>query len=135
MIKQVDANLEDLLHSLIFDVIVKAAMGTFVAKFAFLALPIINPIFGALLAFVGQGLFDTLSQYFDFQAIDGEVSAEVQAYNKAVEGLSAALAVSDADPNKATVIDNAKQNFKDSLSNLIRFNMPTASFRLYRSQN
>lgn len=118
--KQTTANLDDILRSIIFDFILKIVMSKLVERFAFLGWPIINPLIGMVLGWFAQEMFEQLSKFFRFQAIDSQIAKEVEGYSEAIEGLKAALAVPSDDVERESLIDEAKDAYKARLAELIR---------------
>jgi len=123
--QKTEASLDDILKTIIFDVILKVVISKLIARFAFLGLPIINPILGMVLSWFAQEIFEQISKFFRFTAIDSKIAGQVEGYDDAVADLKAALELPLDDEERESVIDEAKENYKQRLADLIR--IPTAA--------
>lgn len=82
-----DKTINEALRSLIFVVIVEKIATRLIAKFAFLGMSFINPIFMLVLNKLAGLFYDELTVWVTFTVIDANISAKVNEYNKAVNAL------------------------------------------------
>lgn len=108
---------EKVIRSLIFDVVLGAALKSISAAIPFLNLPVINQIFVFIVTKVAGVLYDEMSRYVKFTLIDIRTNAEKEAYEKAVAELKV---VHDAPQKTPEEIARAKEKFKSTLRDLIR---------------
>lgn len=108
-----------LIKSIIFELVLKAAISRAIAYLPFLAFPVINPIFVYLIEKIGTMIYVELERSVAFQIIDYRTEAYRQAYDEAVEGLKNELDTPIPDSGR---VEAAKEVMRDRLRDLVRFN-------------
>lgn len=104
---------EGQVRSLIFDVVLVAALNAISAAIPFFRLPVVNTIFTFIVTKIAGALYDELSRYVTFTLIDIKTKEQKARYEQAVNELRTA---------KPEEIDHAKEKFKSSLRDLIGIN-------------
>lgn len=102
------------IKSLIFDVVVRVVIQTSMAALPILGWPVIAPLFGWVVIKIATLIYDELSKHVQFLLIDIQTEQQKQAYDKATTELKTAI-------DSGTNVDEAKEKFKNSLRDLIRF--------------
>lgn len=97
-------------HSLIFDVVLGAALNAIGVAIPFFRLPVISTVFNFIVTKIVEVLYDQLARYVAFTLIDIKTNEQKQAYQAAVTELKAAT------PEE---LEHAKEKFKATLSALI----------------
>lgn len=110
--------LESTVQELVYAVAVDAATASAIEALPFLALPIINPIFRALVGAFVSHLYEQLSKFVAFKTLAFETAAEEHRYEKAFNDLSLAHQSKDA-----SSIAQSSSDFKVALSTLLRFKL------------
>lgn len=109
---------EELIKKLIFEVIVKAAIDRAVAALPLLGLPVLNPLFTWAVMKIATLIYTELARHVSFALIDLKTKQEREAYEEAVIELKRVQLEVAPEPGE---LDRAKQKFKDTLRDLIRF--------------
>src|SRR5689334_18806066 len=107
---------DKVVKSLVFDVVLQAALQAMSAAVPFLRLPIINTLFNFIVTKVANALYEELVKYVTFTLIDLRVGAQRAAYERAVEELRV---VHDAPQPNSEDVERAKEKFKSTLRDLI----------------
>lgn len=106
-----------LIKSLIFEVVLTAAISKAITYLPFLAWPVVNPIFVYLVEKIGTMIYVELERAVAFEIIDYRTEAEKEAYDQAAERLKNELEHPIPDPDR---IETAKEVMRDKLRDLIR---------------
>jgi uncharacterized membrane protein required for colicin V production len=106
--------LDGIIHSILFDVVLRATIMRIVAMIPFLGLPIINPVFAFIVGKFAGILFVEMQKAVAFKVIDLQIGAQKDAYNEAVVELKAAI-----EEKNAEEVEKAKAEFKKRLQDLI----------------
>lgn len=101
-------------EKLVREVAVDAAIKKAESTAPFLKLPVVREIFKMIVDSIAGTLIRELSAHVKFLVIDAEVGAQRDAYRKAAAELQAAY-------EKGESSEQAEENFKRALSDLIRF--------------
>lgn len=101
---------EEQVRTLIFDVVLKAALNSISAAIPFLKLPVINTVFKFIVTKIVGVIYDEISRYVTFTLIDIKTKEQLNRYNQAV------IELKTASPEE---IENAKIKFRSTLSDLI----------------
>ena len=110
-----------LIQRLIFDVAVKAAKASAVQQAPWLGFPVFSQLCDFFLNFFGEYIYSALSQGATFTIINSQTTAATIAYHEAVNEVEAAHENGDPD-----AISKAKENFKQTLGRLIRWDSNSA---------
>lgn len=110
--------MDEQIRSVIFDVVLKAAVKNITAAVPILSWPVINPIVNFVILKIATILYDQLALYVKFTLIDFKTDQEQRAYTKAVEEFKTIQKAPAATPEEK---NHAKENFKRALGDLIRF--------------
>lgn len=110
--------INEILHGIIFEVVLKAAISRVVAAVPFLAWPIINPVFSFIVVKFVEIFYDELSKSVAFQVINFQTEEQRKAYSDAVTQLQAAIEKPKEEQN-AEDIEKAKAELKARLKDLI----------------
>lgn len=108
--------IDNIIHSILFDVVLKAVLARIIASVPFLALPIINPIFALILDKVASLFYDEMSKFIEFKVIDLQVGEQKNNYDAAVNNLKEVLSKPEQSPEE---IQKAKDELKKRLHDLI----------------
>jgi hypothetical protein len=103
--------------SLIFDVVLGAAVNSITAAVPFLSLPVIKPLFVFVVTKIAGAIYNELERYVSFTLIDIRTNEEKRQYLAAVGELKVVHESPTATPEE---IELAKQKFKNTLRDLIR---------------
>lgn len=103
-----------ILHALIYDVAVNAAIAAATAYMPWLGWPIISTLFRFFVTKFTDVFYVQLEKTMSFSIINFQTQAEQTAYDKAVNDFKAAHATGDAD-----AIAKAKADFKTKLASLV----------------
>ncbi len=103
---------------LIKDVILKALLKKLVASASFLGWPIIGPFVEMLLGWLADFLQDKVVYLIDNKIIEMKVGSQNKEYKEAATKLEIELSKPEGEQDAAKT-EQAKQEFKDSLSKLI----------------
>lgn len=101
---------EKQVKSLVFDVVLTAALNAMSAAIPFLRLPVIKTIFNFVATKIANAIYEQLAMYVKFTLIDIKTAEQKNEYDKAVDALRLA---------KPEDVNLAKEEFKKTLSNLI----------------
>jgi hypothetical protein len=107
---------DSVLHGLMYDVAIQAAITYAKAQFPFLGLPVISTLFGWVVNWIAGLVYVQLERFVSFSIIDTQVGQENSKYNQAVEDLKKAHQGGDL-----VQIDQAKKEARDALAQLIHY--------------
>lgn len=102
------------IHSLIFDVAVRAAESEIIAMAPAMGWPILKQIDEAILNFVAGKIYEKLSLGATFAIIDSQTSIEAKVANDAAASLRSAIQIGDQD-----AINHATTDFKSAFGKLV----------------
>lgn len=111
-----DSILEGIVKGIFKDVILKVVISKITEAVPFLALPIINPLFGLFAGWIGKFFLDEMINMFEIKLIDYKVDGQKNDYNEAVEKLKAVVDKPDKTPEE---LEAAKNELKEKLHNLV----------------
>lgn len=106
----------NVLHTLIFDVAVKAAQAALEAEFPWLRLIIVHQLEESLINIIADQIYQELAKGVTFAIIDVQVNAEAAAVNKAKENLINALKGDNVD-----AVTKATNDFESAFGKLIHY--------------
>lgn len=106
--------IEEVIHNLLFDVVLKAVMARLVQAIPFLGFPIINPLVGFLLGKLVGIFYEELSRFVSFKLIDFKTEKQKNEYNESVEVLKKAVESQDEES-----IKRAKEEMRAKLRDLV----------------
>lgn len=109
--------MSDIIKSLVWDVVLGAAIDALFVAVPFLNLPVLRQLIRYMLTTFGDYVYKQLDRYVAFTVIDFQTEHQRAEYEKAVAALSTAN--SGGTPEE---LERAKEEFKKSLSALIRLN-------------
>lgn len=110
--------IESLLKQAIFDYAKKAIINAIVAKLPFLGASFFSPIVGWVVGWILNLVYEHVYRAISFALVDMQVAAQKAAYDEATVRLQEALMKEQATDKE---IEDAKQKFKDSFRDLIKF--------------
>lgn len=104
------------LHTLIYDVAVKAAEAEIIQAAPFMAAPVLKQIDELVLGYIAGKIYEKLALGATFVIIDSQTSQEAAAAHTAAAALTTALQSGDAG-----AITKAKADFTKAFGNLIHY--------------
>jgi hypothetical protein len=122
---------EEVTRKLIFDLAVKSAIASAIAQFPFLGIVGIRQIFSFIIEKTASLVYEQLSRFVVFSIIDLKNQSDLKAYQEATISLKMAIETPSEHYDhgehgiikKEAEIEQAKDEFKKRLANLIRFNI------------
>lgn len=114
---------DEVIHSLIFDVALKAVLEKIVIAVPFLGYPVIRPVFALIVNKLFELLYEELSTFVQFEVIDFQNAEKNKEYQNAVQDLKDKLTIPAAhwptEKERQDAIDQSKAKFKETLRNLV----------------
>jgi cell shape-determining protein MreC len=104
---------------LIMDVLLEKAIGLAIKEAAWLAMPVINPIFTLIMKFAAKYLYKVLSLEAAFIIIGKQVETQRENYEREIEQLKTAIKEGKSDEE----IAKERAEAKERLRALINFNV------------
>lgn len=114
-------DLNGIVRSLIFDVVVKNVIKRLITAVPFLAFPGIGCLVSLVVNKLTGIVFDELSLMIEFKMIENKVGEQKDAYDKAVNDLKTILD-KPVEEQKSADISLAKEELKKRLKDLVNFN-------------
>lgn len=110
--------IEGLLKQAIYDYAKKAIIQAIISKVPFLGASFFNPILGFFVGKILNIVYEHVYRAVSFAIVDIQIGMQKKAYEDAVVKLQETLAAEHATDKE---IEDAKQKFKDSFRDLIKF--------------
>ena len=105
---------DNVIHSLIFEVAVNAALADIIATLPILGVPGVKQILGLIVNYIAGKIYDVLSTTAAFAIIDAQTGKEADAVNASIWNLKNALLTGKEDQ-----IEKSKSDFRISFAALI----------------
>lgn len=110
--------MEDVLSSVVKDFLLEKAMKEMIEEVAWLALPVINPIFGLIMKFVAKYLYKKSALELAFGIIKKQTDNQRDTYKKEIKDLEIAI----KEGKSKDEINKEREEAKKRLKALINFN-------------
>jgi hypothetical protein len=107
---------DSVIHSLVFDLAVKAVEADLLAAFPILNLPIIKQLQNLIVQYIAGKIYSALATMATFAIIDVQVNEEAKDAHTAIANLQ--LAITNGDQNE---INKAKSDFTSSFQKLVHY--------------